>query len=243
MPGELAGGRVVDRALAAGRARRRLRPPIQWLTRPGAGTSARAAPGSATCVMEDLSCGSPRCGEPMGSDVTILRRRGRPVASHAQTAGAPPGRATGARWRPARRRPVVGHRWSRRVRRRIVMSHRRRPRQPTATPSAMTEPMSSGPTTAGSRQVSAIDRPRDGPQRDADQEQARPSRDPEGPEATRTSPSERRATTSVTTPSRTCDGMRRERRRERAPRPGPEVGGRPGRARWAAPGRRRRGPS
>ena len=28
-----------------------LRPPIQWLTRPGAGASDRAAPGSATCVM------------------------------------------------------------------------------------------------------------------------------------------------------------------------------------------------
>ena len=54
---------------------------------------------------------------------------------------------------------------------------------------------------------------------------------------------ERRGRRASRSPRSACDGMRRDVRRERAPRPGPEVGGRPSARPTAGPGRARRGPS
>ena len=154
-----------------------MRPPIQWLTRPGAGTSARAAPGSATCVIVKTSRvsspGAARRWE-VASRYSVAADAGRSGPGAGHRVG-PLGLGGDRRRRRARPRAptsrrVGGSSWPRAA---IV--------QPTATPSAMIEPIPSGPTTAGSRHVSAIDGTRDGPHRDADQE--RPSvAGSEGPE-------------------------------------------------------------
>ena len=219
VPGEPPGRRVVDRRPGGRTCRRRAAPPIQWLTRPG--------------VVEALDFGF---GDGRHRRFLIVRWRRRHdtpspavrtrrAGPEVRTAAASPDRASRGRPRPVARWAAARARASMRDDRRTISSERRarRRRCPTASqPAGRQRPR----RPAGSRQVVRDRRADERPAGERDRA-AGGRRAGANPPTARRRRAATAATTSVADPFVRLRWMRRQGRRERAPRPGPEEGGRP----------------